>query len=104
VELDDLHHLLNTKQAASLALSALNLNAVAPSPSCMSLFLTLHLLYCAWGSSSSHVPDVQTQMIVMLIRSFSKLSTMLGDKTSDSKLEWWLTFSRIYNSTRRKSR
>jgi hypothetical protein len=32
--------------------------------------------------------DVQTQMMLMLTESFSKLSTVLQDKTSDSKIDW----------------
>jgi hypothetical protein len=32
--------------------------------------------------------DVQTQTMLMLTESFSKLSTVLQDKTSDSKIDW----------------
>lgn len=40
------------------------------------------------SSGLSSTTDIQTQMMPMLIGSFSKLSTVLGDKTVDSKFEW----------------
>jgi hypothetical protein len=40
------------------------------------------------GSSSSNISDMHTHMMMMLTDSFTKLSTVLTDKTSESKSEW----------------
>ena len=39
-------------------------------------------------NSTSPTTDVQTQMMLMLTETFSKLSTALVDKTSDTKSDW----------------
>lgn len=38
--------------------------------------------------SSTTTPDVQTQMLLMLLESFSKLSSALREKSSDTKSDW----------------
>jgi hypothetical protein len=41
-----------------------------------------------FSSKSPPNKDVQTQMMMMLTETFSKLSTVLVDKTSDTKSDW----------------
>lgn len=97
-ELDDLHCLLTQQQNASRPSSdVMSINPIGPIPS--PIFLTSLPIPSSSSPSnsstisplspgSSSMPDVQTQMTMMLTESFSKLSTFLVDKNSDTKSDW----------------
>jgi hypothetical protein len=97
-ELDDLRRLLSQYQNISSPSSNLTSATITSStttpvisapttiPSSSSSTTISNASISSLGSSSS--TDVQTQMMMMLTESFSKLSTILVDKTSDMKSDW----------------
>jgi len=97
-ELDELRLLLSKHQSASytsdlLTSSSVMNNPVTPGYSSNTFRSPKTVSYsqdnqvASQGSSSSNIPDMHNIML-MLTDSFTKLSTVLTDKTSESKSEW----------------
>jgi hypothetical protein len=94
MELDDLHCLMSQQQNLSRAsTNVMYTDAIGPTPSpvCLTtLPIPSSLLNSNNSSISTSSPesypsvDIQTQMMLMLTESISKLSTILVDKNSDT--------------------
>jgi hypothetical protein len=96
-ELDEIRQMLYQRNVSNLSSSSmlptvpnLNLHSVSQEPSSTTNQSTSHPIPQGLSSSmaSSSSTDMQTQMMYLLTELFSKLSTALLDKSSDTKSEW----------------
>jgi hypothetical protein len=96
-ELEDIHHLLtqyqvttnSTPKITSAPVTSSTTNPViSDSASVSSDSSSATSSNALQFTSKSPTNDVQTQMMMMLTETFSKLSTVLVDKTYDTKSDW----------------
>jgi len=84
-ELDAFRAFLANAQASQDLPSPPNMSSVPVVPVVSSRPPVIHTLPTVVSNSGG---DIQTQMMLMLTESFSKLSTVLTDQKPDSKVEW----------------